>query len=498
MLRADLMVTANVSNAVCATATDGGITVSGFGGTAPYTNYALTGPVNIPINTTGVFANLPPGTYTVSVTDSALPTPATATLANVFVGPKITVTTNSAICLGSFIDLNAAGSPSGYTWTAVPAATAGLTTPTVANPRVTPTVTTTYTVTSTVGSCAPISASVTVTVNPLPNITSTSLAQTICPGNTATFTITGTPNSTVTLSNPSVIPFTTTVNIGPTGTVNFTTPVLNASVVYQLTKIRGFFTQCERNLIPSNLTLSINVVPNGCATVQTTPAPGTPPLDLTMCTAGECRTLQANISPVPSTTTYTVSSIPYCPQAPFENPTWNNIYPGGPIGDDDWAAPFSLPAGMNFCFYGQNYTQLNVGTNQVIRFPLVEPANGFIPATNADGTFNAGDFCQWSYNTTIPNTGFPIKNSIFGVYQDTDFSVTPPAGTQISVNYQVVGTYPCRKFIANFTNCPQFSCGIAIGLSTSQIVLYEVSNIIEVYVQRRGLLVGRRNEIDFS
>jgi hypothetical protein len=200
--------------------------------------------------------------------------------------------------------------------------------------------------------------------------------------------------------------------------------------------------------------------------------------------------LQVNITSVPSTTSYSVSSIPFCPQAAFENPTWNNILPGGPIGDDDWSAPFSLPAGMNFCFYGQNYTQLNVGTNQVIRFPLVEPANSSIPATNADGTFDAGDYCEWRYNTTIPNTGFPIKNSIFGVYQDTDFSVTPPPGVEISVNYAVVGTYPCRKFIANFANCPQFSCGNTIGLSTSQIVLYEVSNIIEVYVQRRVACTG--------
>jgi hypothetical protein len=233
---------------------------------------------------------------------------------------------------------------------------------------------------------------------------------------------------------------------------------------------------CERNLTPSALTLTVNVVPNGCATVEAENAPGTPALDLTLCTPGECRTLRANVTDVPSTTTYTVSSIPFCPQAAFENPTWNNILPGGPIGDDDWAAPFSLPAGMNFCFYGENYTQLNVGTNQVIRFPT--------PPARTD-LFAAGDYCEWSYNTTIPNAAFPIKNAIFGVYQDTDFSVTPPVGTQISVNYQVVGTYPCRKFIANFSNCPQFSCGIGIGLSTSQIVLYEVSNIIEVYVQRR-------------
>jgi hypothetical protein len=333
MLTDDLIVSANVTNAACTTAADGAITVTGFGGTPPYVNYTIAGPVN-QNNTTGVFSNLPPGTYTVSVTDSALPTAATATLANVVVGPKITVTNNTAICAGNSITLNAAGSPSGYTWTAAPAATAGLAPGDVnlANPTVTPTATTTYTVTSTVGACAPISSSVTITVNPLPDVTSPNAAQTICPGNTATFTISGTPNSTVTLTNPSVIPYTTTVNIGPAGTGTFTTPVLQASVIYTMTKIKGFFTLCERIL--TGHTLTITVVPNGCATVRTDPAPGTPPLDLTLCTTGECRTLEANISDVPSTTTYSVASIPYCPY-PFTGPSYNVV----PItaGDDFWS-----------------------------------------------------------------------------------------------------------------------------------------------------------------
>jgi len=330
----------------------------------------------------------------------------------------------------------------------------------------------TYTVTGTNTSGCVTTSSVTINVNPLPNVTSTSLVQTICPGNTATFTITGTPNTTVTLSNSTDV-----VNIDQFGIGTYTTPPLNASVVYQLTKIKVFLTSCERNLIPSAITLSVNVLPNGCATVATIPAPGTLPLGLALCTTGECRTLEANVSQVASTTSYAVSSIPYCPQAAYENPSWINIGPGSTFGDDDWSDGFSFPAGMNFCFYGQNYTQLNVGTNGVIRFPN-------------PNLFIGGDNCPWAYTQTIPNAGFPITNAIFGVYQDIDFSVTPPAGVQISVNYQVVGSYPCRKFIANFTNVPQFSCGNTVGLSTSQIVLYEVSNIIEVYVQRRTACTG--------
>jgi hypothetical protein len=462
MLTDDLIVSYNVTNAACVTAADGAITVTGFGGLPPYINYNITGPVT-QNNTTGVFTNLPPGTYSVTVSDSTLPTASAATLNNVVVGPKITVPVNQAICAGSSITLNAAGSSSGYTWTATPPLTAGLAPGDVnlANPTVTPTATTTYTASSSVGACGTISSSVVITVNPLPNVTSPNGAQTICPGNTATFVITGTPNSTITLTNPSVIPYTQPVNIGPTGTVNFTTPVLNASVVYTITKIKGFFTLCERILIGQ--TLTITVVPNGCATVRTDPATGTPPLDLTLCTTGECRTLEANISDVPSTTTYAASSIPYCPY-PFTGAGYNIV----PItaGDDFWSPLINLP--FNFCFYGQNYTSCNAGTNGLLTF---RPVTG-------------GAFCAWPA-TSVPIATQNQPQSIYGVFQDTDMGV-PPSAVDGQVNWVLEGTYPCRKLIVNFYHLGQWnSTATNPGLQTSQIVLYEVSNIIEVFVQRR-------------
>ncbi|MCZ8330920.1 MAG: hypothetical protein O9282_06380, partial [Flavobacterium sp.] len=545
ILTDDLIVAVEVTNAQCVTPNDGAITVSaGFGGIPPY-NYAISGPVN-DNNTTGFFTSLPPGVYTVTVTDSALPTATVQTLNNVIVGPYLYTTMDPTICFESSTVLEVGGSSSTYTWTSAPF-DSSLTTPNDDTITVSPDETTIYTVTSVVGNCAPLTKNIQVTVNAVLLVTNTTTACsdvpinltdasitagssagilsywtnaagttplanpstvnvsgtyyikltqgscvtikpititvqptstfpvnfTICPGNRGTINLTGTPFSTVTIIND--LGDTYTANIGPAGTGSFLTPILQETRIYTLVSVKNFFTLCER--FYTGISVTVTVIPNGCATVETIPAPGTKPLDLTLCAAGECRTLEANISDVPSTTSYVVTSIPFCPQAPFENPSWINIGPGSAFGDDDWSCPFTLPAGMQFCFYGQNYTELNVGTNQVIRFP--NPA-----------TFDCGDTCPWSYDTPIPNAGFPIKNAIFGVYQDTDFAVTPPAGTQISVNYQVVGTYPCRKFIANFTNCPQFSCGNNIGLSTSQIVLYEVSNIIEVYVQRRVACTG--------
>ncbi|HQW69517.1 MAG TPA: hypothetical protein PLH25_07605, partial [Flavobacterium sp.] len=471
LLTDDLVLAYEVVNADCVTPNDGSITLSGFGGVPPYVNYTISGPVN-QNNATGFFTNLPPGVYTVSITDSALPTANTVTFANVVVGPTLTVSPNVSICIGNSTTLNVGGSTTGYTWTPLPVDPT-LTTPNADSATVSPSATTVYTVTSTVGACTQMSKSVTVTVNQLP-VASFPPDFTICPGNTATILLTGTPNSTVTITND--IGNTYIANIGATGTGNFITPALQVTRIYNLVSVRNFFTQCQRDY--TGETINITVVPNGCATVDTDSAPGTLPLDLTLCTVGECRTLEADISPVPSTTTYTVSDIPYCPQAAFNDPSFIQF----PLSNDDTYSPiFSLP--FDFCFYGTNFSNVQIGDNGVISF-----VNSQIYTPNVFGE-NAYVQNLPFANPNFPNgTGqgadSPFRNMICGVFQDTNAAEAPPAGMTRSVNYQLVGQYPCRKLIVNF-NLGQFNCGYDNGEQASQIVLYEVSNIIEVYVKNR-------------
>ncbi|WP_442788007.1 choice-of-anchor J domain-containing protein, partial [Flavobacterium suncheonense] len=176
--------------------------------------------------------------------------------------------------------------------------------------------------------------------------------------------------------------------------------------------------------------------------------------------------LSASYFGIGATTSYDVSSIDYNPPFPFTGGTQVSV------GTDDvWSPVVNLP--FNFCFFGNSYSTARVGSNGVVAFG--------VPA--------ATTYCPWSFSTTIPNTGFPILNAIYGVYQDVDPSINPIAsGT--TVNYQVLGSYPCRALVVNFTNINQFSCGTATGPQTSQVVMYEISNIIEVYVQRRVPCVG--------
>ncbi|MDI9311361.1 MAG: hypothetical protein QM535_14210, partial [Limnohabitans sp.] len=190
---------------------------------------------------------------------------------------------------------------------------------------------------------------------------------------------------------------------------------------------------------------------------------------LPVCNPGDPTTLNANYIQTKTTTNnYTVTSIPY---APFYSTTGGTLLPAFTV-DDNWSASISLP--FKFCFFGQNYNSVIVGSNGVVHFQ--------------DGSQTPGGACAWSYSGTIPNAAFPIKNAIYGVYQDTDIR-TPPvtAGNELvqCVNYYITGTAPNRVFVANFNQLPLFSCNSSMGMQTSQVILYETTNAIDVLVTRR-------------
>ena len=141
---AALSVTYSAVNSTCFGANNGSIVIYGIGGTLTYTSYSIAGPVN-QTNATGIFSNLPPGTYTISVTDNS---PATATLPNVILTQpsNLTISPNTAICSGTSTTLTVSGG-SNYNWTAVPV-DPSMSSTTGASITVSPTVATTYTVTS--------------------------------------------------------------------------------------------------------------------------------------------------------------------------------------------------------------------------------------------------------------------------------------------------------------------------------------------------------------
>jgi hypothetical protein len=188
-----------------------------------------------------------------------------------------------------------------------------------------------------------------------------------------------------------------------------------------------------------------------------------------VCSPGQCTELTATYFPGKSTSSYEVNTIPYAPTFPFTGGTLINAN-----FDDTWSSVVNLP--FSFSFFNTNYTQILVGSNGLITF--------------GTSTYSPNGFCNWNFSQTIPNATFPVKNAIYGVYQDTNISSPPVTNPLIqNVNYYVldsgVNAAPNRVFIANFNELPAFSCDATNGLQTSQIVLHETTNIIEILINKR-------------
>ena len=169
-------------------------------------------------------------------------------------------------------------------------------------------------------------------------------------------------------------------------------------------------------------------------------------------------TLTADYFETGETTDYEACGIAYNPPYPYNTGTQFSINT-----DDVWSDVISLP--FDFCFYGTNYSQIIVGSNGVISFNLADAAG----------------YCGWAFNESCPDPNLPM-NSIFGIYHDIDPSVCGAA------RYAVLGTAPCRVFVVNYDGVCHFSCNAMT--STSQIVLYETTNVIEVYVEQKETCTG--------
>lgn len=186
-----------------------------------------------------------------------------------------------------------------------------------------------------------------------------------------------------------------------------------------------------------------------------------------ICSPGACTDLTATYTDVKEATSYTVSGVPYQPLYPFTGGTVIEV-----MTDDKWSPLTNIP--FSFCFYGNTYNQFLIGPNGVITFDT----------TNQQ----AGGDSPWDLNDlSIPAGNFPIKNAIYGVYQDTNLDPQQITDSNVqNINYYSGGVIPNRYFVINFNKLPLFGPPNSTGgLQTSQIVFYEGTNVIDVNVERR-------------
>ncbi len=131
------------------------------------------------------------------------------------------------------------------------------------------------------------------------------------------------------------------------------------------------------------------------------------------------------------------------------------------LADDQISA--AQPIGFDFNFYGTNYSHFYISSN------------GFI-------TFNAGSSDGCCSGLFIPHYTTNPSNLIAFAWDD----LYPPGNG--SIDYFTTGVSPSRKLIVNFTNIP--ACCNSVPKVSSQIILYEGTNIIEIHSSSVDLPLG--------
>lgn len=171
-------------------------------------------------------------------------------------------------------------------------------------------------------------------------------------------------------------------------------------------------------------------------------------------------------------TGYEVHSIPYDPPFPFDK--------GDPIfvnEDDVWGSVINLP--FRFCFYEETYSQAVVGANGLVSFntSVANKASGW----SLEGKKNIPD------KNFLGADGLNWGNAIYGVFEDVDPRKIRDCGTGGSIRRGVLGAYPCRTLTISWNKVPNYSCYSSNKYWDSfQIVLYEGTNIIDVYVNHKS------------
>ncbi len=195
-------------------------------------------------------------------------------------------------------------------------------------------------------------------------------------------------------------------------------------------------------------TTNANAQASACPDVFTT--------DTSICGTAPCVNLNATVQGTNGTSTYNIAAIPYSPYA----------FTGGNqiliAIDDIWSSVIPLP----FCFeyFGVTYNNIVIGSNAIVTFDQAQ----------------ATQYCQWPIANANPSNANPM-NSIMAPWHDID----PSIGVTPNVNWQVYGTAPCRQFVVSWADVPMFSCNSM--MATSQLVLHETTNIIDVYIRDKPI-----------
>jgi gliding motility-associated-like protein len=193
-----------------------------------------------------------------------------------------------------------------------------------------------------------------------------------------------------------------------------------------------------------------------------------------------CVNVPVRIPHLKGTSDYKVNAVPYNP-FPFVNAS--GVALTSTYVDDKFSTLIDLP--FTFCFYDSLYTKCVVGSNGVMTFDeICANADNAYTLTNTGGTPQPIPYNVGTAPGGIATTYYP-RASIMGAYHDIDPSTVSNPPPERRIEYNVIGTAPCRKFIVSYFHVPMFGTGCNNLLCTQQIVLYESTGVVEVYFENK-------------
>jgi gliding motility-associated-like protein len=202
--------------------------------------------------------------------------------------------------------------------------------------------------------------------------------------------------------------------------------------------------------------------------------------DTTLPCGENCFIYTPKLPSLKSTEDYRVVSIPYNPYAYTTNAPALTL----PCQEKDDKYYASSALWFPFCFYGQSYQSVVIGTNGLMSFDISNSLNccqwSLDPADGAQPIPFAGNGQQCIFPCDFPADVLYPRAAIMGVYHD--LAIDEPA-TNKKVEFRVEGIAPFRRAIISFNRIPIYDC--TNNTATHQVVLYETTGIIEVYVKDR-------------
>lgn len=181
-----------------------------------------------------------------------------------------------------------------------------------------------------------------------------------------------------------------------------------------------------------------------------------------------CVNITAKVPHIKQTNGYVVTNPAYIPFA-YTTPTGN--IPSEIYIDDRWSN--TINPGFSFCYYGNNFSSLIIGSNSALSFDISRANTG-------------SGYSISSTTGAIPNTSY-APNMIFGPYHDINPNISSP---NKKIEWRVEGTAPNRRFIASYNDIPYFGSSCTTPRATHQMVLYEGTGIVEVYIKDKPFCTG--------